>query len=228
MGWKRGEIIVHREIWRGTPWQASPVIVVEDAPALLATYLPEEASFAFPPSADGRLHPWAGRGGWTGHGVLVLRRPGEAYSVWHFWDGPERRFAGWYLNLEEPFRRTSIGYDTQDLELDVWIPVGEPWRFKDEEKLDERIRDGRYTEEQVEATRALGTAIGAMLDRKARWWDGRWTSFKPDSTWRAPAFPGGLGGGSRPQRPLTGDVPQPWLTTQGLWTNRHDPGTVRP
>ncbi len=191
MGWQPGEIVVHREVWRGTPWQASPVVVVEDAPELLATYIPEEAPFAFPTSADGRPHPWAGRGSWAGHGVLVLRRPGEAYSVWHFWDGPERRFAGWYLNLEEPFRRTSIGYDTQDLELDVWIPAGERWRFKDEEKLDERVRDGRYTGEQVAATRALGTAIGAMLDRGERWWDEGWTSFRPDPAWRGPAFPAG-------------------------------------
>lgn len=191
MGWQPGEVVVHREIWRGTPWCASPVVVVEDAPGLLVTYIPEEAPFAFPPSADGRPHPWAGRGGWTGHGVLVLRRPGEAYSVWHFWDGPERRFAGWYLNLEEPFRRTSIGYDTQDLELDVWIPVDEPWRFKDEEKLDEGVRDGRYTEAQVAATRSLGATIGTLLDRGERWWDERWTSFEPHPTWRAPSFPDG-------------------------------------
>ena len=191
MGWERGDVIVHREVWRGVPWQASPVVVVDDGPGLLATYIPEDAPFAFPPSADGRPHPWVGRGRWSGHGVLVLRRPGEAYSVWHFWDGPERRFVGWYLNLEEPFRRTSIGYDTQDLELDVWIPTGEPWRFKDEEKLDERVADGRYTAEQVAATRTLGTAIGAMLDRGERWWGERWTSFEPDPGWRAPAFPDG-------------------------------------
>ena len=191
VAWRHGETIVHREVWRGVPWCASPVVVVEDRPELLVTYLPEEAPFAFPPSADGRPHPWHGRSGWSGHGVLVLRRPDEAYSVWHFWDGPERRFAGWYVNLEEPIRRTSVGYDTQDLELDVWIPAGEPWRFKDEEKLDERVADGRYTAEQVAATRALGAAIGTMLDRGERWWDEEWASFEPDPGWRAPAFPDG-------------------------------------
>jgi hypothetical protein len=84
--------------------------------------------------------------------------PGRGGPVWHFWDGPERRFAGWYLNLEEPIRRTDAGYDTQDLELDIWIPTGEPWRFKDEELLEERIRDGRFTAEQRVAFRALGDA----------------------------------------------------------------------
>ena len=191
MAWQRGEIVVHREIWRDRPWIASPVVVVEDSPELLVTYLPEEAPFVFPPSADGRRHPWAGKRQWAGHGMLALRRPGEACSVMHFWEGPERRFAGWYLNLEEPFRRTAVGYDTQDLELDLWIPVDEPWRFKDEEKLDERIADGRYTAEQVAAIRALGAEVAAMLDRGERWWDERWASFAPDPGWRAPVLPDG-------------------------------------
>jgi hypothetical protein len=189
--WQRGEVIVHREVWRGRPWCVAPVVVVEDAPELLVTHLPEETPFAFPPSADGRPHPWLGKRCWKGNGVLTLRRPGEAYSVWHFWDGPERSFAGWYLNLEEPFRRTTVGYDTQDLELDVWIPVDGPWRFKDEEKLEERVREGRYTEAQATATRSLGRELGAMLDSGDRWWDGRWAAFEPDPAWRAPAFPEG-------------------------------------
>ena len=191
MAWQPGDVIVHREVWRGVPWLASPVIVVEDGPELLATYMPEEMPLAFPPSADGRPHPWAGKERWTGHGVLVLRRPGEAYSVWHFWDGPDRRFAGWYLNLEEPFRRTAVGYDTQDLELDVWIPAGERWRFKDEEHLEQRVREGRYTAAQVAAVRCVGAEVGAMLDRGERWWDERWASFVPEQGWRAPAFPDG-------------------------------------
>ena len=191
MAWQHGDVIVHREVWRGTPWLASPVVVVEDGPGLLATYIPEEMPLAFPPSADGRPHPWAGKERWTGHGVLVLRRPGEAYSVCHFWDGPERRFAGWYLNLEEPFRRTAVGYDTQDLELDLWLPVGGAWRFKDEEQLEVRVREGRYTEAQVAGARRIGGELGAMLDRGERWWDERWASFAPEPGWRAPAFPDG-------------------------------------
>jgi hypothetical protein len=201
VGWQRGETIVHREVWRGQPWCASPVVVVDDSPELFVTYLPEESPFAFPPSADGRPHPWLGKKSWRGHGVLMLRRPGEAYSVWHFWEGRDRRFAGWYLNLEEPARRTSIGYDTQDLELDVWIPAGGPWRFKDEELLEQRVLDGRYTREQVAATRALGDEIGAMLENGERWWDERWASFEPDPAWRAPSFPDGWEAAPVPANP---------------------------
>lgn len=191
MPWQHGDVIVYRDVWRGRPWSAVPNIVVHDTPELLVTYLPEEAPLAFPPSADGRVHPWASKQAWEGHGVLILRRAGEAYSVMHFWEGGERRFAGWYLNLEEPFRRTSVGIDSKDLELDVWIPVGGGWRFKDEDLLLQRVDEGLFDTAQLHAVRALGDEIGAMLELGGRWWDDSWTDFEPDPAWRAPSFTDG-------------------------------------
>jgi len=179
MGWRRGQIVVRREIWRGTPWLAAPVVVVEDAPDLLATYLPEAARFAFPKSADGRPHPWSGRGAWEGHGVLMLQRPGEAHAVWVFWHGPERAFHGWYVNLQEPFRRTAGGYDTQDLELDIWVPAEGKWVLKDDELLDVRVREGRFTQDQARATRREAARITAKLDEGRRWWDDHWAAWRP-------------------------------------------------
>ena len=189
MRWQGGQLIVRREVWRGCPWLACPVVVIDDTSELLVTYLPEGTPFRFPRSADGRPHPWAGKQRWQGHGVLMLQHPDEAYAVWHFWEGADRRFVGWYLNLQEPFRRTTIGYDTQDLELDLWLPVDGSWRFKDRELLDERMRDGRYTTEQIVAIRRLGDDLGTMLDRGERWWDEHWASFVPDPSWSAPEFP---------------------------------------
>lgn len=191
MRWAYGEPIVRREIWRGRPWCGTVVLVVEDTDELLASYLPEGSPFGFPDGdwpGDGR-HPWHGRGGWEGHGVLMLQRPGESYAVWHFWDGPERAFAGWYFNLQEPFRRTNVGYDTQDLELDIWWPVGEDWRFKDQDLLEERVADGRFTRSEADEIAALGDRIGATLESD-RWWAG-WDAWRPDPGWRAPELPPG-------------------------------------
>ena len=194
MGWDQGEVVVRREVWRGRPWFGTAVRVVQDDPGLLVSYLPEGAPFSFPegdwPTPSG-CHPWHGRGAWEGHGALMLQRPGESYAVWHFWEGPRRDFAGWYLNLQEPFRRTTAGYDTQDLELDVWIPAVGAWSFKDDELLDERVREGRFTESQVAEIRALGDEIGAMLDAGKAWWDPSWSSWKPDPGWVAPVLPDG-------------------------------------
>ena len=140
MGWAEGEIIVRREVWRGSPWMAVSVIVVADEPELLATYLPHGAQFAFPAGDHGLgPHPVAGP-----RRVARPRRPDvaaarRALCRLALLDGAERAFAGWYVNLQEPFRRTPIGYDTYDLELDVWIPAGGEWSFKDDDLLDVRV-----------------------------------------------------------------------------------------
>ena len=75
--------------------------------------------------------------------MLQLQRPGEIHAVWVFWHGPEREFRGWYVNLQEPFRRTSLGFDTQDLELDLVVALDGSWQYKDEEKLAGWIDRGR-------------------------------------------------------------------------------------
>jgi predicted RNA-binding protein associated with RNAse of E/G family len=105
--------------------------------------------------------------------------------VWVFWHGPEREFRGWYLNLQEPFRRTPQGYDTQDLELDIWVPIDGRWEWKDEELLDQRVREGRFTAAQAEAIRAEGARITAELDAGRRWWSDDWAQWQPPAGWRA-------------------------------------------
>jgi hypothetical protein len=180
--WSEGDLILRREVRNdGRAWLQNEVRVVRDEPELLATYLAEGTAFEFPPYPD--AHPWAGRGAWEGHGVLMLQRPGEAHAIWVFWHGDEREFAGWYVNFQEPFRRTPEGYDTQDLELDIWIPAGERWDWKDADVLDERIREGRFTPRQVEQVWAEGHRVAAELDAGRRWWDPWWALWEPDPAW---------------------------------------------
>jgi hypothetical protein len=190
--WSEGEVILRREVLNdGRSWAEWPVIVVRDNPGLLATYIATGAPFRFPPgpwpSPDGR-HPWAGKERWHGNGVLMLQRPGEAHAIWIFWQGASRAFHGWYINLQEPFRRTPLGYDTQDLELDIWVPAEGPWEWKDDELLEQRLREGRYTAEQVTATRTEGRRIASDLDAGLRWWDAAWAEWEPDPSWPTPAF----------------------------------------
>ena len=185
--WQAGETIRRREVLNdGRVWLEVDVIVVRDEPGLLATFLAAGTRFHFPagewPTPNG-LHPWHGREGWEGHGVLMLHRAGESHAIWVFWHGPERAFQGWYVNLQEPFRRREHGYDTQDLELDIWVAVDGGWEWKDAEVLAERIREGRYTEEQVAETWVEGRRVATELDAGRRWWDEAWASWKPDAAW---------------------------------------------
>ncbi len=195
MTWSYGDVVVRREISWGRPCLAVPVIVVEDSEALLATFMPSGAPFSYGdvawPTETGK-HPWWPNPAWQGHGTLMLQRPGEPYAVWHFWAGSERRFESWYLNLQEPFRRTAIGYDTQDLELDVIVLEDMQWFFKDAEKLDEWRAEGRYSDAELAAIRATGAEIAAMLDEQRMWWDPELRRWQPDPAWPVPdpAAPG--------------------------------------
>lgn len=194
MTWVIGQAVVRREVLARGPWLGTMVFVVRDEPDQLVTYLPEGAPFGFPPgpwpTRDG-LHPWHAQSCWQGHGTLMIQRPGEAHAVWHFWSGPQRRFAGWYLNLQEPFVRTPIGYDTQDLELDIWVRPDGNWNFKDLELLPQRVAEGRWTEEEVAAIRANGDRLARRLDLGERWWDENWKDWAPDPDWVVPSLPTG-------------------------------------
>jgi hypothetical protein len=170
------------------------VNVVVDSPELFATYSQEGSEFHFPegdwPTPDG-LHPWHDYGGWRGHGALMMQRPGDPYAIWHFWDGPQRRFAGWYVNFEAPFERTSIGFDTRDLELDIVIDPDGSWEFKDVDLLWQRHDEGRFTLIEVRRILELGDDVGAMIESGGWWWDPSWTQWAPDPGWTVPALPDG-------------------------------------
>ena len=187
--WSEGDVIVRREVLNdGRCWLAVPVVVVQDNEELLATYIASGAPFTFFPGpwpGETGFHPWHGKREWEGNGVLMLQRPGETYAIWIFWDGPGREFRGWYVNFQEPFRRTADGYDTQDLELDIWAPVDGPWEWKDDEVLEQRIDEGRFTPEQVAAVRVEGWRVADLLDAGERWWDDAWAGWRPPAGWDA-------------------------------------------
>lgn len=190
--WKPGELIARREIWHGRVWSGLPMYVVVDRPDLLALYLPSDSTLGFGagswPMPNGK-HPWD-RGPdsrWQGQGVLHLHRPGDAYAVWVFWHGSERRFQGWYLNLQAPFVRTEVGIDTLDHELDIIIDAEGSWRFKDAELMASCIEHGRFSPEEVGRIQAEGDRLGKMLDDGQQWWDSSWSTWAPPPALSGPA-----------------------------------------
>jgi hypothetical protein len=207
--WDHGEVIVRREVlalspleddpvargWRDAgPWLGVPVFVVEDTDEHLVTYLATGAELGFNagawPTHDGR-HPWNVRAAWEGHGTLMVQRPGEHHAIWHFWKGPDRRFECWYVNLQTAFVRTAIGYDTQDLELDLVVPPDASWALKDRDVLDQRVDEGRFAPALRDWIVSVGDAMAAELDAGRHWWDDRWASWAPPATWTDPRLPDG-------------------------------------
>jgi hypothetical protein len=203
--WQPGDVIVRREVlgldpvlgdreqptWADKAWFACPVHVVEDSDDQLVTFIAPGAEFGFVdgdwPTPDHR-HPWHGRLSWHGHGCLMVQRPGDHHAVFHFWEGPRRDFAFWYINLQAAFRRTALGYDTQDFELDLVVLPDRTWTFKDRDVLDQRVKEGRFSQELAEWVVHLGDALAAELEAGHHWWDPAWVGWEPDPSWRNPSL----------------------------------------
>ena len=60
--------------------------------------------------------------------MLQLWPAGAAHAIWLF-------ATSWYVNLQEPFRRTAGGVDTADQLLDLVRTKDGEWRWKDEDEL---------------------------------------------------------------------------------------------
>lgn len=184
--WEPGSVVAWREAWRGREYIRIPVRVVEDAPQGLVFYVCDGTPYAFPAGGwpFGDAHPWAGNGRFRGEGVLVLHAAGAAHTIWHFWGGRERRFAGWYVNMQEPLRRDLDAFLTQDHELDLWVEPDGTWRWKDERELEEWIPRGRFTREEVAAIRAEGERV------LAEWpFPTGFEGWTPDPAWGVPELP---------------------------------------
>ncbi|MBK5266382.1 MAG: DUF402 domain-containing protein [Acidimicrobiia bacterium] len=204
--WNHGEVLLRREVlgldpietrrfkasWHRKAWIEAPVYVVDDTDEQLVTYTAPGTRFTFPPgdwpTPDG-LHPWYGRTSWEGHGCLMVQRPGEHHAVWHFWEGPDRDFACWYINLQTAFERTPSGYDTQDLEVDIVVLPDFTWWLKDMDLLGQRVNEGRYTPELGTWIREFASELVRELEVGHNWWDPAWAAWTPDAAWDEPQVP---------------------------------------
>ena len=192
--WAAGDRIVYREVLRGRVWTAKPVTVVQDTIDLVALYLPAGTLCKFPGDGyDRRRDHWPLVDMvWRYTDVLHLITPGAGHALWVMWDIGHAALRCWYVNLQEPIRRTSVGFDTMDHELDVVVsPDRSDWQLKDEEQLARSQHIGLYTDEEARAIRAEAErAIGLMQAREPPWDDG-WEHWHPPAHWPMPQLPEG-------------------------------------
>ncbi|MCP3854736.1 MAG: DUF402 domain-containing protein [Actinomycetia bacterium] len=133
--------------------------------------LVEAAERIFVPSPCEQLH--------------VIER-GRAHSVQARWAGPERRFQGWYINLQEPVRPSPVGWDTHDQQLDLLIDPDGAVHWKDEDQFSAVTAAGWYTSAQVEAVWLEGqAALGRFLRGEGPFVES-WETWSPDPSWTAP------------------------------------------
>jgi hypothetical protein len=136
--------------------------------------------------------PWQlGDAHWVNTSVLWLARPGAAHAIGLFWQGPERRFLGWYGNLQAPLQRTSIGFDSADHALDVQIAPDRSWNWKDEDESASVQQRSVISPAEAVAIRAEGERVIAAIEANHWPFNAGWELWRPDPAWPIPELPHG-------------------------------------
>jgi hypothetical protein len=190
--WRPGEAVALRYITTrdgglGTTW---PCRVICDRDDLVALFIAGGATYK-----NWKPHWSAADRGladdrWPSD-VVRLMFTGRRHSVWVFLqtrDGA-RRFNGYYVNFEEPFRRTAIGFDTNDHTLDIVVTPDLTWSWKDEEDFEARVRDGIYSPAFAAAVRAEADRVIAAIEARRSPFSDGWDRWTPDPTWTVPELP---------------------------------------
>ena len=198
--WSSGSHALYREVAHGKVWTARPVTVIQDTHDLIALYLHNHTHWMVctPPDAGidlahckANLCQWHLKDEvWRYGDTVFLISPGRAHAVHVMWD-QQRRFVGWYVNLQEPLRRTCLGWDFLDQELDIVVSPDLSWRWKDHESLKQAQQLGLFPPEQVRAILHEGQQVVESIQSKAVPFDGSWNTWRPPSEWSVPCLPDG-------------------------------------
>lgn len=197
-------MVLWRSIHDGRPGFVTPNYVVEDSEETVAIFQPSGVTYMLPVGERGgprgrNLVPGSWDGAyeertWDGPGCLRLHLPGTAISVLRWWHPELERYEswGWYVNLELPWTRTAIGFDSRDLVLDIVIEEDlSSWYWKDEDELDWALEVGTMDPETAAVARSAGEQALTLLEERAFPFGTDWDRWRPDPAWELPTVPRG-------------------------------------
>ena len=188
-----GDTVVVRQHRHGRFRAVTPATVVEDGPGATLLHVPHGTVFLAPADADGQVtRRIADEVGvtpdrWRDHAALHIVPAGAPFAVMARWGRSVDDFTGYYVNVQEPLRRTGIGFDTMDQTLDVVVdPDLTTWELKDEQELADATRAGFFGQGEVAAIRAAADDALERVAHRLPPFDRSWASWRPDPTWPAP------------------------------------------
>ena len=186
-----------RGVWHQKLWWAGMATVVKDTPDLIAMYW-QAGNPSMIPAKRATPHNLLSKKihlvprKWMETDVLMLVTPGSSHAVYVMWETGQTKLRCWYINLQEPLRRTNLGFDTMDHLLDIVISADlSAWHWKDEDEFEEAVTIGVYSLEEAQSIRAEGErAISLFQKRQSPFCDG-WERWSPPTKWEIPAMPKG-------------------------------------
>jgi hypothetical protein len=200
-GFDPGDSIVFRGLGQGKIWYALPVMVVKEAPDLVALFWRAGTRGKFRGQTPGaKVTPQEVISDqmvlfdktWTETDVLMLVIPGAAHAVYVMWEESQRKLRCWYVNLQQPLARTAIGFDTEDYWLDIVVsPDRSKWRWKDKDQFEEAVAMGMYTPEKAREIRAEGERVIGLMQTNQPPFCGGWENWQAPGDWNIPCLPDG-------------------------------------
>lgn len=127
---------------------------------------------------------------WQETELLVWKPPAAWFSVNAFYTGAGLR--NWYVNFEHPTRRTTHGFDTFDLTVDLVVdPDLTRWEWKDEDEYAHVRRLGIVTDTEHQAVEAARAEVLAMLTERTGLFveAERWAAWRWEPAWPTPRLP---------------------------------------
>jgi len=187
--------VIWRHLYRGRLRWAIPNLLIEETPERVVTLLVPGTVCGAPTSYGKIGYVQQLLGGWEvsdfvwhTRRILKMTRLDARHSFELHWDHATGAFLGWYVNLQEPLRRSPFGYDTFDQMLDIWIEPDGTWRWKDAHELPEAEAAGIFTPAEVEAIWAEGRRV---IDNLESLIPTGWEAWQPDRAWPLPTLPEG-------------------------------------
>ncbi len=170
-----------------------PTIVVEDNADLIALYMPAGVmgkNVSHRPTIEEMLTPEnieVVDHQWLRTDVLFLIKPEDAFCVYMMRDAQTKELDCWYINLQEPIRRTAIGFDTMDQMLDVVVSSDmDTWEWKDQDELAAAEKAGIYSKEEAQKIRLEAErAINLVLVENRSFYE-QWQDWQPSPQWGLP------------------------------------------
>ena len=197
--WSSGDVVVLRHM--GRIRAGTPAIVVEDGRERVMAYVPHGVRwFGAPAPAAGRTERVRaiarGETAVTGHLIpwrnhmLRVLLPGRPFSVWLFWT-PAWEFISYYVNLEAPFARSAVGFDSCDHVLDICVRPDRTWYYKDLDELQVCVDVGLMSVATAAQVRRDAEQAITLIERWHAPFAAGLDEWRPDPAWSMPALPPG-------------------------------------
>jgi protein associated with RNAse G/E len=120
--------------------------------------------------------------------VLVLAAEGRWSAVWLFWRADWTHLR-WYVNLEQPIRRTPRSIQVRDCALDLVVHPNRSWEWKDRAEFDALCRCGFFPPHVASGVEAEARRMIDVIERWGSPFCDGWEQWRADPQLARPALP---------------------------------------